>query len=307
MTLESTQVKRFLEGKLSTPITRISKASHGEWSQTFFFTQSNQEYVVRFNKDRRDFDKDKLAYRLAHNNLPIPKIFEIGEAFGGYYAISKRIPGEFIDKLDLKAMNSLTPEIVKMFDALRRVDLSSTQGFGNWNAQGVGSDSSWQEFLLSITKPNYNQHLQGWRDNLKRFKPGLEGFTSISEKFKTLVLNCPEERYLIHSDLLHYNLLVKDSKISGMIDWGNSLFGDFLYDIAWFAFWQFWYPSMKKINFEELMYEHLTDQGVNLANYEERLQCYKYHIAMDSIIYSAYKENWKLIESIIAQTNKIYD
>ena len=37
----------------------------------------------------------------------------------------------------------------------------------------------------------------------------------------------PQERHLIHSDLLNFNVLVADDLISAVIDWGSSLYGDF--------------------------------------------------------------------------------
>ena len=55
-----------------------------------------------------------------------------------------------------------------------------------------------------------------------------------------------QERHLIHSDLLNYNVLVADGRISAVIDWGCAMYGDFLYDLAWFEFWAPWYAGLAR-------------------------------------------------------------
>ncbi len=42
-------------------------------------------YVVRFSATDDDFLKDQHVYRLTSAGLPMPRIVEIGEAFGGLW------------------------------------------------------------------------------------------------------------------------------------------------------------------------------------------------------------------------------
>jgi hygromycin-B 4-O-kinase len=62
-------------------------------------------------------------------------------------------------------------------------------------------------------------------------------FDAAVARLKDMVASCPEERHLIHSDLLHYNVLVAGDQISAVFDWGCALYGDLLYDVAWLTFW----------------------------------------------------------------------
>jgi thiamine kinase-like enzyme len=41
--------------------------------------------------------------------------------------------------------------------------------------------------------------------------------------------------HLVHSDLLHYNVLVAADRVTAVLDWGSSLYGDFLFDLAWLS------------------------------------------------------------------------
>ena len=53
----------------------------------------------------------------------------------------------------------------------------------------------------------------------------------------------PEARHLVHSDLLNFNVLAEDDRVSAVFDWGAALYGDFLWDVAWLTFWQPWYVN----------------------------------------------------------------
>ena len=41
-------------------------------------------------------------------------------------------------------------------------------------------------------------------------------------------------------------MLVDGGRITAVLDWGCSLYGDFLYELAWMQFWLPWYPAMVK-------------------------------------------------------------
>ena len=61
---------------------------------------------------------------------------------------------------------------------------------------------------------------------------GIRPFEEAYEYLQALADCVPKERHLIHSDLLHYNVLVKADRITGVLDWGCGMYGDFLYDLA---------------------------------------------------------------------------
>ena len=61
---------------------------------------------------------------------------------------------------------------------------------------------------------------------------------------------CPERRDLVHSDLVHQNVLVSDdwSRVTAVFSWKCSVRGDFLFDVAWCTFWSAWHPGIAAID-----------------------------------------------------------
>src|SRR3982074_3051940 len=96
------RVEAFLAHRFGQPIGGLTPIAHGEWSQAFSFhvRAGAADYVARFSPLQEDFLKDRLAMGYTAPNLPIPKILEVGEALGGFYALSERARGDFLDTLD---------------------------------------------------------------------------------------------------------------------------------------------------------------------------------------------------------------
>src|SRR5947208_3896037 len=91
-------VGAFLRAHLGDGIETVERISHGQWSRAFSFHDRARErdFIVRFSQLDEDFLKDQRAMGYASTNLPVPRILEIGEAFGGFYAISERAFGEIL-------------------------------------------------------------------------------------------------------------------------------------------------------------------------------------------------------------------
>ena len=43
---------------------------------------------------------------------------------------------------------------------------------------------------------------------------------------------CPEERYLVHEEYVQNNLLAEEGKVTAVLDWADTMHGDFAYDLA---------------------------------------------------------------------------
>jgi hypothetical protein len=82
-----------------------------------------KDCIIRFSPLDEDFAKDRLAARYRSQDLPIPPIIELGEAFEGFYAISERVVGGYLDGLDGPRMRGLLPSLFVALDALRLADV----------------------------------------------------------------------------------------------------------------------------------------------------------------------------------------
>jgi hygromycin-B 4-O-kinase len=282
-------VESFLASQGGSDIVPTGK---GVWSKAFAFRRDGLDYVIRFGSYQEDFAKDRLAASYSCPALPIPRVLEIGEALGGYYAISERVFGGYLDEVDETQMRTLLPSLFAMLDGMRLADLSGTSGYGGWDAAGNASHLSWRAALLDVTNDRQTDRTHGWRERLAASKVGIGPFEQAYEQLVSLIDYLPEERHLIHNDLLHYNVLVEKERVSGVLDWGCGMYGDYLYDLAWFCFWQPWYPSWQQIDFRAEAAQHYASIGLEVHHFEERLRCYQIHIGLESQAYQAFAGNW---------------
>jgi hygromycin-B 4-O-kinase len=298
-------VADFLRTHLGRPIQDIEPVGHGEWSRAFTFRSGAAEYVIRFSATDEDFLKDQRAVTFASHELPIPRIVDLGEAFGGYFALSERAQGLFLDTLDAPQLRAVLPSLWKSLDAARAVDLSTSHGFGVWGADGNAPHATWRAALLDRANDRPTSRIHGWRQRLAS-SPTTDGpFEEAYQRLTSLVEVCPETRQLVHADLLNYNLLIGGQSVSAVLDWGESLYGDFLFDIAWFRFWQPWYPAWREIDFAEEAARHYAAIALNVPNFEARLRCYEVVIGLDNQAYSAFKGRWEQLAAVAQRTLRI--
>lgn len=289
MRITQDQLHAFLSNHLRAEITGIKPVGQGEWSQTFFFAACQQRKVIRFSAYDEDFKKDRFAARYSSPGLPIPRIEEIGEAFGRYYAVSPRADGQMIDGLSAGEMRAALPALLELLDALRAIDGAGTRGYGGFDGQGNGTAASWQEYLVSTNDDSPGSRLEGWKARLARDREAHDLYQAGRRQMLELVPLCSEERHLVHNDLLHFNLILHEGRVAAVIDWGCALWGDFLYDLAMFTAWQFHYPAMAGIDFAGEARQFFAARDIPLPHFAERMQCYQIHLLLDSLGYNAWQ------------------
>ncbi len=136
-------VEAFLLRRFGPRATAPVELRGGEWSRAYAFRLDRADYVIRFRALVDDFAKDRLAEAHATPDLPIPRVIEIDEAFGGFYAISERTFSDYLDELDERAMCAVLPSLFAALDAARCTGLSRWTGFGVWGPDGNAPHPTW--------------------------------------------------------------------------------------------------------------------------------------------------------------------
>jgi hygromycin-B 4-O-kinase len=284
----------------------ISPIVYGEWSCAFSFAVDGHaaEYVVRFSALDEDFRKDRLAARFAGLRLPIPRMLELGKAFDGFYSISERARGAFIDALDGRQMRRALTSLLAGIDGMRQADISTTRGFGLWDASGEAPHATWRDALLAIGTDTSESRIAGWRPRLEQSPTGAAPFDAAFKRLAALIDDLPNVRHLVHADLLNYNVLVDAERVSAVLDWGAAMYGDWLFDIAWFVFWQPWYPAWAEIDFAHEATAHFAALGVPIPDFDLRLRCCEIAIGLDNQAYCAYRGEvrWPQLEEVAVRT-----
>lgn len=298
------QAEAFLAKRFGRGVGEVTSAGQGEWSNAYAFRRNGAALIVRFGAYQEDFAKDRVAAQYGSRDLPIPAVTEIGAAFDGFYAISERAFGSYLDDLDAGQMRIVLPALLTALHAARQIDLSATAGYGAWGASGAAPHTSWRAALLDVANDRPTDRTHGWRERLRRSPTGIGPFDEAFGHLQSLVAVCPEERHLIHGDLLNRNVLVADGGIAAVIDWGCSMYGDFLYDLAWMLYWSPWYPAWRGIDVQREAVRNYEAAGLDMPYFEERLRCCQIHIGLAGQAYNAFKgkERWSALEATAKRT-----
>lgn len=296
------QASAFLADRFGSHATSVEALRQGGWSSAYGFARDGHGYVIRFSAHADDFARDQLAHRYASPALPIPIVTEIGEAFGIHYAMSERVSGVPIDDVDGHQMRHLLPSLFGALDAMRNADVSGTTGYGGWDEDRNAPHASWDAAMLAVSEDSGEGRGSGWRDRLERSSVGASGFDESYAALVELARNAPQDRHLIHSDLLNYNVLVTGHKFSGVIDWGCAMYGDFLYDLAWLVFWWPWRPAWKDIDILAEAKRHYEAIGLDITVFDERLRLCLLHIGLSNLAYVAWIGRWDQAQEVSKRT-----
>ena len=282
--------RRFVRTTFGERATEPRALASGEWSQAFELTLDGAEVVLRIGAHGTDFAKDEIVAGVARPDLRVPAVLARGTVEGWHYAISARAHGTAFDALSAADVAVALPPLLNAIRDIGRIDLTSTTGYGIWTPDRWAPYSSWVDALLAIGTET--ARVPGWRSALADSDIGLDpveaGLTAIAR----LAPYLPSERRMIHGDLLSRNVLVADGNITAVLDWGNALYGDSLYDAAWLIYWWPWYSRWRAIDIKPALLAHWRANGPLPANLRERLHAYLIHIGLDAIAYSTFQRRW---------------
>jgi hygromycin-B 4-O-kinase len=282
------RARRFLVERFGTGVDDVEYVGEGAWSRCFGFVHNGSELVVRFGRHVEDFQRDRLAARFAGRDLPIPQVTEIDEAFGAWYCISTRARGTPLEQLDEAEWAVIVPSVLSTLDALRNVDLAGTSGYGAWNHVGNTPHATWAEFLADVDNDPPGPRTHGWKQRLAASMHDEANFRRAYACMLDLAEAFPGPRSLVHNDLLNRNALAIDGRVTSIFDWGCSLYGDFVYELATIVFWSPWYEPIERTDMVSRALDHYADMGLDVPNFDARLRCCALHIGLVHIAYNAF-------------------
>ena len=301
--LDHDSAQEFVQNHFGNRATHLEPLGEGEWSRAFAFHLDGKPTVIRFGINVDDFQKDEVMASYHSEDVPIPRVVEVGEASDGFFAVSDRAYGEFVDGLDGPAMRQALPGLLHTMDAIAKIHVDGASGYGLWGPDRVAPFSSWSDALLSVE--HERPRIAGWRAALESSRFGMTAFNHGLEVLRHLCRELQNEQGLIHNDLLNRNVLVEGDRVSAVFDWGNAMYGDPLYDTATLLYWWEWYPQWSGIDIRKEISSHLSE--VSSGGVQQRLLTYQIHIGLEHEAYNALLGRWDDVGRHIEQTNRLLD
>jgi aminoglycoside phosphotransferase (APT) family kinase protein len=242
--LAQDQVQSFLAERLGA-VSDLEPLGGGFWSAAYSFRSDDRELVARFGSSRAWFEADRAAMVFAGPDLPVPEVTEVGEAFGGAYAISVRHHGRYLELVSPEESPAAGPMLGRLLVALYQVPEGLHMPVGrHW--QPPTNELKWRQWLRDGLVDDQSREVSGWRATLAA-DPDLDRlYRACETRVGGLIEACPERGDLVHGDLLSGNVLVSEdaSRVTAVFSWKCSLRGDFLFDTAWCTFWGAFHPGI---------------------------------------------------------------
>jgi hygromycin-B 4-O-kinase len=257
--------------------------SGGSWSAAYGYRVGDRELVLRLGSSTDWFEIDRAAMAYSRDGLPVPAVLDIGEAFGGAYAISERHRGRFLESVEVDEAQVAGSTLMSLLDALR-----SVPDDGRLNR-------SWRRWLVASIRDDPTHPTASGRAKLAA-DPELDRLYRASEsRIDELLDACPERRDLIHGDLLHANVLIAPdaSRVNAVFSWKCSVRGDFLFDVALCTFWgAVAHPGIAAI--DPYGRTLATGPADVLADAALRHHCYELHIGTSHLGWYAWtgEDDW---------------
>jgi hygromycin-B 4-O-kinase len=276
------QVARYVARSVLGEATAPESLAAGAWSTAYALTLAGRAMVLRVSRYGGDFAKDEAVSVVVRGMLPVPAVVVRGEIGGWAYAVAERLAGTALDDLDASAVAAVLPDLFDVMDAIGRIEVGG-HGYGVWDQSRMAAYRSWPEYLLAVE--HETPRVPGWRAALAASDIGLEPFERGLATLRRIAPGLPDERCMVHGDLLARNVLVEGDRIAGVLDWGSACFGDPLYDAAWLRYCWGWYPQWSSVDIEAAIGRRWNPDPT-------ALRAYRIHIGLGSIAYCATRERW---------------
>ena len=286
--IEREQVLALLRQHFSEPVTNLLPLEGSQVARTFAFRAGKQDYILRFNAADHmpiSFAKEAfLARTIASPQIPIPPVTQVGRWQNLHFAISLRVPGQMVEKLPVQEVVQLVPSLLATLHAIHQVDVSRWKNYGVFDEQGTGLYPDWQSSLVRVKDEEEDWDYFGkWHHLFEDTFLERDLFDDLFQRMMRLLDFCPSERFLVHGNYSLRNLLAHEGKITGVVDWLDARYGDFVYDIAGLDFW------IPELGMRERCQRYYQGRQVAIPFYEERVLCYECYIALDALRFFAKK------------------
>jgi hygromycin-B 4-O-kinase len=282
--IERDDIVRLLQEHFDEPIESLETLEGGAIAQTLAFCAGGQEYVIRFHAQVMGANFAKEAYIARHiePGVPIPAFVHVGQVNDFPYAITRRAPGRPLISFAPHEVETYVPALLSVLDGVHGSHLPPSPGYGFFDDRGVGAFATWRESIAAVWQEDPEWDFYGaWHSLFDNSFLERDFFEGVYRRMLELLEFCPEERTLLHCGYFYSNLLVEDGKVTAVLDWIDSRYGDAVFDLAPLVFWD----PQREIG--ERYLKRCEARGESVPHFRERLRCYMCYLGLDSLRFFA--------------------
>ena len=302
------EVQAFLQAHHRAPVRDLEALRGGYWSAAYSYRLDERDLVVRFGASREGYDMDQAAMPFGRPDLPVPEVLDVGEALGGAFAISVRHHGRFLEDVRPGEAETVGPAIGRMLAALR-ANTAPPDSAPDWFGSVDPSPATWRQWLEwnLIDPPTWPNH--GWRARLAEHADADRLFRACEDRLAALRDAWPERRDLVHSDLLHQNVLLNEAgdEVTAVFSWKLSVFGDFLWDVAWCSLWAPWHPGVAALDLLDRTLASPDLTPADLVDAEVRHTAYMLQIGAQHLGWNAWRGDEAILRDVMARTEQVLE
>lgn len=216
---------------------------------------------------------------------------------GRWCAISTRAHGVPLESVGPDEWTASVPEVVALIARVAALPCQPTLGVGRWGPDGSAPHVSWRDLLLEVADDAPDHRIPGWRAALMTYPAAQVAFDAGLVALDRLSDGLAPPIGVVHADLTNANVLVDGARIAAVLDWGASMYGDPLYDVAWITFWAPWHPSLSA---PALLAAALADERLTAGgDVERRLRACRLHIGLGHLAYNSWAGRRAELERLI--------
>lgn len=254
----------------------LTYAGSGAWSTAFKFSRRGNDFVVRVGAHVSDFKVDAKMAAYSSADLPIPMVIELDQLHAPhdhlFICVSTFAAGQPLEQCNPTEWDELVPVVADLLEAMRAVSVPT-----------ASVPRRWPQTLLAPSEGD--GRLAGWQERLDHRPKQKAAHRRAIERLEELC-RLPHVAgvapTLLHCDLINGNVHIDGGAITGVFDWGCRRWGDHLYDLAWFEFWDPWMANLDA----GLLQRELANRWGQTPDPDRFATCLL-HIGADHLVYNA--------------------
>ncbi len=199
------------------------------------------------------------------------------------YTISQKMPGRGLQSLTKAEYIAALPSLIETLFAIHQTNVQDWRHYGWIGDDGEGRFPTWQSFIGRVSEEERPDGFYGqWHTLFQTTFLERDFFEQVYQRMMDLLQFCPPERWLVHGEYGYNNVLVENGRVTAVLDWTDAMYGDFVYDIAAMDFW-----LPKDLELPRRIEQYYAGQGMAIANYAQRITCYKCCGGLDAMRFFA--------------------